>query len=408
LKPGHNISDFGVFRKEILMGDTRPNIILIITDQQRYDTIAERGFHQRYPVENKDRFFGGERWFFDEWDKALAAQGLKKQQRVLYRQRADYGERLGAFDWELPEDTHSDFFVGNMAKWWLDTYPQTKPLFLEIGFPGPHPPYDPIRRYAEPYLEKDLPILGLPEGDLEGQPPPFQELRKRKVERDTDSIVHSLDPTPEQMHRHRAYYLANVTMIDEKVGEILDALDRNGYLENSIVIFTSDHGDCLCDHGHSQKGVMYDIITRVPAIVWSPWRYEGGRRVEGLCQWMDIGPTVLDMAGVEIPHTMEAVSLMPALEAEAFEGRDHVFTEFGGGQNGQGFMTMVRNHEWKLVDFLGEPYGQLFDLKDDPDEIHNLWDDPGHQDKKREMREVMRDWLVRSNFKTRDWLTDWR
>ena len=99
-----------------------------------YDTPL--GFHERYVVENKDRYMEG-RWYFDEWDKALAAHGLKKQQRVEYRKRDDYKERLGAFEWELPEHLHSDVFVGNMAKWWVDTYPVTQPLFLQVGFPGP-------------------------------------------------------------------------------------------------------------------------------------------------------------------------------------------------------------------------------------------------------------------------------
>ena len=113
------------------------------------------GFHERYVVENKDRFLGGRRvrYYFDEWDKALAARGLVKQQRTLYRQLPDYRERMGAFEWNLPEDAHSDMFVGDMATWWIDSFPQTEPLFLQIGFPGPHPPYDPIPRYAEPYLE---------------------------------------------------------------------------------------------------------------------------------------------------------------------------------------------------------------------------------------------------------------
>lgn len=472
------------------MSDQQPNIIFIITDQQRYDTIAELGFpfmetpvqdrlaregvsfdncfinaplcvparaslftgyhphttgvygnghqwahswveqlaeagyycvnvgkmhtkplntplgfHERYPVENKDRFFGGERFFFDEWDKALAAQGLVKQQRVLYRQRPDYGERLGAFEWELPEQMHPDFFVGNMAQWWLDTYPQTQPLFLEIGFPGPHPPYDPVARYAEPYMEKDLQILGLSDGDLEGQPPPFQELRKRKVEVDTDSIVHSLNPTPEQAQRQRAYYLANVTMIDEKVGQILEALDRNGYLENSVVIFTSDHGDCLTDHGHSQKGVMYDIVTRVPAIVWSPGRFDGGRRAEGLCQLFDLGPTILEIAGVEPPETMEAMSLLPTLEGEDQAPRDHVFAEYPSGGS---MMTMVRSRDWKLVDFGDKPYGQVFNMAEDPNEVNNLWDDSTGQNKAQELRDVMRNWLVESNLKTCGWQAGWR
>ncbi|MEK6236537.1 MAG: sulfatase-like hydrolase/transferase, partial [Planctomycetales bacterium] len=97
------------------------------------------GFHERYVVENKDRYLE-ERYYFDEWDKALAARGLVKQQREQYRELPDYRERLGAFEWNLPEDLHSDMFVGDMACWWLNSYPTTQPLFLEIGFPGPHPP----------------------------------------------------------------------------------------------------------------------------------------------------------------------------------------------------------------------------------------------------------------------------
>ena len=97
------------------------------------------GFHERYVVENKDRYLE-ERFYFDEWDKALKARGLIKQQRELYRKRSDYQEALGAFDWELPEDMHPDVFVGDTATWWLNSYPKTEPLFLQIGFPGPHLP----------------------------------------------------------------------------------------------------------------------------------------------------------------------------------------------------------------------------------------------------------------------------
>ena len=94
------------------------------------------GFHERYVVENKDRFLEG-RYYFDEWDKALAARGLVKQQRELYREYENYHDALGAFTWDLPEETHSDFFVGDFAQWWLRTKPVDKPLFLQIGFPGP-------------------------------------------------------------------------------------------------------------------------------------------------------------------------------------------------------------------------------------------------------------------------------
>ena len=131
-----------------------------------------------------------------------------------------------------------------------------------------------------------------------------------------------------QLQRLRAYYAANVSMIDKQVGEIMEALDEQGYLENSIVIFTSDHGDCLGDHGHIQKWTMYDIITRVPAIFWAPGALLlPVTRFSELCQWMDIGRTVLELAGVEPAESVQAQSLLPALRGEPWQGRDLVFAE---------------------------------------------------------------------------------
>ena len=370
---------------------------------------TELGFDERYVVENKDRYLEG-RYYFDEWDKALRFRGLVKQQRELYRQLPDYRERLGAFEWNLPEDTHPDTFVGDMALWWINSYPRTEPIFLQIGFPGPHPPYDPVPRYAEPYLAKDLPLLDVTQEELDGQPPPFHELRVHNTEVDHDSVVHMLNPTPEQRHRQRAYYCANVTMIDEKVNEILQALEQRGYLENAVVIFTSDHGDCLTDHGHSQKWTMYDAITRVPMIVWSPERFQGGRRVDELCQQMDIGPAILELAGTEPPAVLEARSLLPALQGEAIDGRSYVFAEQAkdGILTGTEFMTMVRCRDWKLVHFLDQPYGQLFDLNSDPHEVHNLWDVPSAAEQKLAMLAELREWRIRSQYETSDWPAEWR
>ena len=372
--------------------------------------VAPLGFHERYVVENKDRYLEA-RYFFDEWDKALAARGLVKQQREQYRQLPDYNERLGAFEWNLPEDAHPDMFVGDMATWWIDSKPKTEqPLFLEIGFPGPHPPYDPTPEFAAPYMEKDLPLAEVTQAELDGQPEPFKAMRVHNSEVDHDSVVHQLEPSHADRQRQRAYYLANVTMIDQKVGEILQSLETKGYLENAVVIFTSDHGDCLTDHGHSQKWTMYDIITKMPLIVWSPGRFEGGVTRNELCQLMDIGPAILELADVEPHHSMEAKSLLPALNGGEWAGREYVFAEHSkdGILQETEFMTMVRSDEWKLVHFLDEPWGQLFDLVNDPGEIHNLWDTPDHADKKQEMLDVLREWRIRSQYHTRDWVEAWR
>ena len=358
------------------------------------------GFHERYVVENKDRYLEG-RYYFDEWDKALAARGLVKQQRELYRLRDDYRESWGAFDWEMPPETQSDNFVGEMAQWWLRTYPQTQPLFMEIGFPGPHPPYDPTPDEAAKYMEKDLPIDEVTPEDLDGQPPAYKQLRQHNFEIDHDSIVHPENPTDEQRHRQRAYYLANVTMIDQQVGKILQALEENGYLENSVVIFTSDHGDCLGDHGHIQKWTMYDIIMRVPLIVWSPGRFEEGQTRPELCQLMDVGHTVLDIAGVQPADTMQAISLIPALEGDAWAGREFVYGEHVPDGIYEGpYMSMVRDKHWKLVHFVGEDDGQLFDLHADPGEVRNLWDDPDYTAEKQRLLLQLLKWRVESTQQT--------
>lgn len=367
---------------------------------------ADAGFHERYVVENKDRYMEG-RWYFDEWDKALAAHGLIKQQRTLYRQRDDYKDRLGAFEWELPEHLHSDVFVGNMAKWWIDTYPTTQPLFLQIGFPGPHPPYDPTPRYAEPYLGRnDLPLPKPSAEELDALPPPFKEKRQHDVDVDHDSVAWSLNPSADQLQRLWAYYCANTTMIDEKIGDIFEALDRNGYLENAVILFASDHGDCMGDHGMIQKWSMYDAITKTPVIAWSPNRFPAGQKQDGLCQLFDLAPAILELAGVEVPESFEAKSLLPALKGEDWAPRERVFCEQAGDVNLTGceFITMVRSSQHKLVHFKGQEYGQLFDLEADPGETDNRWDDPALATVKQGLLDDLRDWLIESNYQTRDWM----
>ena len=373
---------------------------------------ASAGFHERYVVENKDRFLEG-RYYFDEWDKALAAHGLIKQQRSEYRKREDYNERLGAFEWELPEHLHSDFFVGNMAKWWVDSYPTTEPLFLQVGFPGPHPPYDPIPSYAKPYLKKDIPLPKVTKAELEGLPPAYKELRQHNTEVDHDSVVWNLNPSEEQLHRMWAYYLANVTMIDEKIGELLKALDEKGYLDNAVVIFTSDHGDSMGDHGQIEKWTLYDEIVRTPCIFWtknSDLLSGSGRNVAGQCQLFDLGPTILEYAGIEIPDTFEAKSLMSALQNQKWDPREYVFCEQVADTNLTGTLmeTMIRSEKWKLVYFLKETAGQLFDLVNDPEEKKNLWDSSEHSSIKQELHDRLRDWYIESAYQTRNWRADER
>ena len=306
---------------------------------------------------------------------------------------------------------HSDMFVGDTAVWWLKNKPRPKqPLFLEIGFPGPHPPYDPIRRYASPYLKRELPLPRVTDEDLAGQPGPLKALREHNMKVDHDSVVHLPNPSREQYQRLWAYYLANITMIDEKIGLVLQALEEQGYLENSVVIFTSDHGEALGEHGHIQKWTCYDCVTRVPLMVWAPGRFSGGRRIDGLCQLMDIAPVILEIADLPAPAWMEAETLLPALRGDIFKGRPFVISEHGRDSilNTTDFMTMVRTRSWKLVHFLGHEDGQLFNLEADPSEERNLWQDPSQAGKKRELLDTIREFRIRSSHRTSNFWQDVR
>lgn len=363
---------------------------------------AKAGFHERFVMENKDRYYEG-RWYADEWDKALVARGQVKPSRERYRQWPDYKERLGAYEWTLPKESHADVFVGDMACWWLETRPKPEALFLQVGFLGPHPPYDPLPAYTQHYLEReDLPVPPAVPPDLDDLPEFLKAKRVHDAGEDHDAVLWSLTPTEAQLRRLRAYYLANVTMIDEALGKLLATLERKGYLDESLIVFTADHGDNLGDHGLSQKWSMYDTITRVPAIFWAPGEVPAGQRHGGLCQLFDIGPTLLEWAGAPLPPACQAQSLMPALRGQAWTGRDMVFAEQAGDVvlTGAALFSMARDKRYKLVQILDSADGQLFDLDADPGEDHNRWNDPALAAEKTRLLQALLDWRMRSSVQT--------
>ena len=187
-------------------------------------------------------------------------------------------------------------------------------------------------------------------------------------------------------------------MIDHALGEIVECLENKNLHDNTVVFFTSDHGDCLTDHGHSQKWTMFEQITRVPLIIAGP-KIQQNLRIKELVQWMDIGPTILDLAGCEYPR-MEAVSMISALGGKSWDGREFVFCEQVGDMvlTEVEFMSMIRDKEWKLVHYLNSEEGQLYNLKNDPTEISNIWNSPEYQSQKRHLLDQLLNWRVDSQI----------
>ena len=374
---------------------------------------AKGGFHQRFMVENKDRALFLEdpsRAIYDEWDKAILNRGLVKPSRFTRHAQDPEGFKnaLGAFAWDLPEDLHSDNFIGNNALWWLEQRKATNPLFLEIGFCGPHPPYDPVQRYLDMYRDVDIPVPDVTEEDVRNQPAALHKLRATMENGNFDSVAWRCDASKSDLLRLRRHYAANVTMIDDKIGQIMDVLERRGYLENSVVIFTSDHGDNLGDHGHIQKHNMYEGAVRVPLIVRASGRVPEGRAgttSDALVHWMDIAPTVLESAGVRVPRNWESRSLWPLVENRdgAAAERDVVYSELGGDhiQSAAELMIMRRDRKWKLVFYLGQTYGELYDLENDAGEMRNLWNSGEHRELRDSLIDKLLRWQVQGTLRSR-------
>lgn len=358
------------------------------------------GFDERFVVENKDRplklnqAHGG---FYDEWDKFLNNQGIRKPSRETYKKEyPGYEEALGAYEWPLENFNHPDIFVGTMARWFVEQRESASPLFLEIGFPGPHPPYDPPAGYLEKYADMAIPVPVTTRDELDKQPLAQKAYRQEMITGNHDAIRWRECPDQDSLKRLHKHYAANITLIDEQIGVILDALERRGYLENSIVIFTSDHGDCLGEHGHIQKWTMYDSVVRVPMIVRAS-ELPSGECCEALLQQMDIIPMMFELAGVLLSETCSALSALPVVRGE-HPGREHVFAEHSRDNilKAVDMMQMIRSKEWKLVDYDRGSVGELYNLSVDPKETNNLWSDPKHQHKKAELLAILNEWAEAS------------
>ena len=181
-----------------------------------------------------------------------------------------------------------------------------------------------------------------------------------------------------------------VKLIDDQVGRMLEALEETGQRDRTVVVFTSDHGEMLGDHGLIQKGCrLYEGLARVPLILSCPGRFEAGLQSRGLVELLDIPPTLLELAGQGIPERMHGRSLLPILmgEAPADRHREFVRCEFFDALDMADATraTMYRDERYKLAVYHGRSVGELYDLEEDPGEFDNLWDSPEHQSLKQDM-----------------------
>jgi choline-sulfatase len=195
------------------------------------------------------------------------------------------------------------------------------------------------------------------------------------------------------MRRVISYYWALMTFIDDMMKRIDDTLGELSLWDNTLLAMTSDHGDMLGDKGRMGKGNFYDIVTHVPTFVIPPGGDPGVSDVEELVEVMDVAPTMLDYAGVEIPSVMQATSLRSLIEGGG-GGHEAVLCEYT--TNNQSFSgKCVRTERYKYCFWTDRP-DEFFDLEADPDELENLIDDPAHAGLVRGHQEMMLEKLTES------------
>ena len=180
------------------------------------------------------------------------------------------------------------------------------------------------------------------------------------------------------------------SFMDQQIGRILDSLDELGIADNTIVVFTTDHGHFLGQHGLFYKGAFhYEDLLRLPFIVKMPGQ-QGKRTSEAIQSLVDLAPTFLDAAGQEIPGRMTGVSQLDVWNGASEAARDYAVCEFRHQPTKLHLRTLIENR-YKITVYRNQPYGELFDLQDDPEERRNLWDNPDFADVKNQMMRKMVD-----------------
>jgi arylsulfatase len=264
--------------------------------------------------------------------------------------------------------------------------PHNGPWLASVNIYDPHPPFNPPQEYREMFDPAQMPGPLFRESDL------AQQQKLEAVDFQSKARPpHDLDLNnrfgPEEGRRQartlQAAYYAMIKLIDDQLGRILNALEETGQRHNTLIIFMSDHGETLGDHGLIEKGArFYEGLVRVPLIFSWPGHIQSGVVSDALVELTDITPTLLEVTGMPIPDRVQGRSLLPILSGEASPDhhRDFVRSEYFDAlaEPDGTFATMYRDRRYKLVVYHGHSLGELYDLEEDPGEFDNLWESPAH------------------------------
>ncbi|MDP6039254.1 MAG: sulfatase-like hydrolase/transferase, partial [Candidatus Latescibacteria bacterium] len=308
------------------------------------------------------------------FDEALDTSNIKPEVRSGVKYHKD-----------IPPELHQTSWCCDRAIEFMNE-PRNSPWLMSVNIFDPHPGYD-----APESLAADIDPDTMPK-------PPFKNSDMEIQEKLSSHIFQKKPQVPDEAQQKRtANYYAMIELIDQNVGRMLDELERTGQRDNTVIVFMSDHGQLLGDHGLENKGCrFYEGLIRVPLIISWPGHFKAGLQSDALVELTDIAPTLCDLAGVN-PGWTHGKSLLSILtgETDPSHHKDFVRSEYynvldmnwnrGKPAPPPSYATMYRTKQHKLVVYHGNDYGELYDLENDPDEHENLWENSDAQNLKIQM-----------------------
>lgn len=294
------------------------------------------------------------------------------------RRRPEYHRYHTAISNVLPLEEYIDYWIAENTCQFIRCVGASecvgKPFFAWCGFCGPHGPVDPPQPYDTLYDPESVILPANYAVDVEGHP--------RQTTLEQDRIA----------RRWCAYYMGLVTLIDDMVGRIVGALEERGLIDNTLIVFTTDHGEMMFERGRLGKGNFNEAVIRVPLLVVPPGGSADARRVDDLVETFDIAPTVLDYAMAEIPATMSASSLRPIVEGRG-AGKDVILSEYMTNDR-LSRAVCLRTGRFKYEYWTPDGGERFFDLQEDPLERCNRINDDRYRAQIDEHRRLLIDRLI--------------
>ena len=296
-------------------------------------------------------------------------------------------------------------FAESQEGWLADTAIETmqtaadaeKPFLLHVSFPRPHQCTTPCQEFWDLYESEQLSSPPNADYDLQvaGKAPHFQAMARQWRESEWQLV----EPKTFAAGRRRKLhgYLGAVSQVDAAVGKLLDHLRRMNLARDTIVVYTSDHGDYATEHGIMEKapGICSDAITRVPLIFWSPTRIPAGGVCHEIVELVDISNTLCALAGIDLMETSDGSDISPQLSGEKGDAQRVGVTEFAWSKSiRKGNYRVVHYPRAFFPDEHPDGFGELYDLETDPWEMKNLYFDSAHQNKVHELRANLLEWLI--------------